>query len=104
MKINDTFQYLNVGLPEDILRRKLHGDFTGAIRLIDKRLTQAQIPDELRWCLVAEQEMMQRMPTDYPLTRQEALSKIRSHIPDFSEEEFDCLPEALLHRQETLAC
>lgn len=94
MKINDTFQYLNVGLPEDILRRKLHGDFTGAIRLIEKRLAQAQIPDELRWCLTAEREIILRMPADYPLTRQEALAKLRSHIPDFSEEEFDARVDA----------
>ena len=29
MNKNDTLQYLNVGLPEDILRRKLWGDFNG---------------------------------------------------------------------------
>ena len=41
MNINDTLQYLNIGLPDDIARRKAWGDFEGAIRLIDLRLAQA---------------------------------------------------------------
>ena len=40
MNINDTLQYLNIGLPDDIARRKAWGDFEGAIRLIDLRLAQ----------------------------------------------------------------
>ncbi len=51
MKINDHFKYLNIGLPEDILRRKMHGDFEGAIRLIDQKLGQ-DIPEALRSCLI----------------------------------------------------
>ena len=47
MHINDTFQYLNTGLPEDIARRKLHGDLAGAIRLIDRRLSQELLPEEI---------------------------------------------------------
>ncbi len=86
---NDTFRYLNVGLPEDILRRKLHGDFDGAIRLIDQRLQRTDLPDELRWCMMAQKEMMLRTPPDYPYTREEAIGRVRAHIPDFSEEEFD---------------
>ena len=31
---NNLLSYLNIGLPEDILRMKLHGDFDGAVRLI----------------------------------------------------------------------
>lgn len=90
MKINDTLAYLQIGLPEDILRRKLNGDFAGAIRLIDLRLAEKNIPDELRWCLTAEREMILRLPADYPFSRTEALQQIRRYIPDFTEEEFDC--------------
>ena len=89
MNSNETFRYLNIGLPEDILRRKLYGDLEGAIRLIDRRLSQENLPDELRWCLTAEREMMLRLPEDYPYTKEGALSLIRSHIPDFTEKEFD---------------
>ena len=89
MNINDTFRSLIVGLPEDILRRKLHGDFEGAIRLIDQRLIRDDQPKGLRDCLMAQREMILRTPADYPLTRQQALALVREYIPDFTEEEFD---------------
>ena len=44
MNINDTISFQNIGLPDDILRRKLHGDFAGAIRLIDRRLAEGNLP------------------------------------------------------------
>lgn len=89
MNINDTFRDLNVGLPEDILRRKLYGDFDGAIRLIDRRLARGDQPQSLRNCMTAQREMMLRTPPDYPLSRSEALALVREYIPDFTEEEFD---------------
>lgn len=89
MNINDTFRNLNIGLPEDILRRKLHGDFEGAIRLIDRRLARDDQPQGLRDCLTVQKEIMCRTPDDYPLTRAEALAVVREYIPDFTEEEFD---------------
>lgn len=89
MNVNDTLRFLNTGLPEDILRRKLSGDFTGAIRLIDLRLADPNTPKELRWCLTAQREMILRLPSDYPFSREEALKQIREQIPDFTEEEFD---------------
>lgn len=89
MHINDTFRYLNMGLPEDILRRKLYGDLEGAMRLIDRRLSGELLPQEMRFNLTAQREMMLRMPDDYPYTREEALTVIREHIPDFTEEEFE---------------
>lgn len=88
MKENQLFSYLNIGLPEDILRMKMHGDLDGAVRLIDKKLANQGLPEELRYCLTAEREMILRMPSDYPFTHEDALKKIREHIPEFSEEEF----------------
>ena len=89
MDINETFRSLNVGLPEDILRRKLYGDFEEAVRLIDQRLARTDIPQCLRDCMTAQREIMLRMPADYPFTREEALALVRERIPDFSDEEFD---------------
>ena len=92
MNENDLLSYLNIGLPEDVLRMKLHGDFDGAVRLIDRKLSGPALPDPLRYCLMAEREMILRMPSDYPFTREDALKKIRSRIPEFTEKEFDhCL-------------
>lgn len=87
--INESFRYLNTGLPEDILRRKLHGDFTGAVRLIDRRLAMGNVPQALRYCLIAQREMILRLPEDYPYTKAQALERVRVHIPDFTQEEFD---------------
>ena len=88
MRINDHFKYLNIGLPEDILRRKMHGDFDGAIRLIDQKLAQ-DIPEALRSCLIVQREIISRVEADYPYTKEEAIAIIREHIPDFEEAEFD---------------
>ena len=50
---NNLLSYLNIGLPEDVLRMKLHGDFDGAVRLIDRKLSDPALPDSLRYCLMA---------------------------------------------------
>ncbi|MBQ3090092.1 MAG: transglutaminase domain-containing protein [Oscillospiraceae bacterium] len=89
MSINDNFRYLNVGLPEDILRRKLWGDFDGAIRLIDQRLAAETTPKGLAACLRVQREMISRLGKDFPYSREEAIALVREHIPDFTEEEFD---------------
>lgn len=74
---NNLLSYLNIGLPEDVLRMKLHGDFDGAVRLIDRKLSDPALPDSLRYCLMAEREMILRMPSDYPLP-----AKMHSKDPD----------------------
>lgn len=89
MNINDTIQYQNIGLPEDILQRKLWGDFDGAIRLIDRRLQEENLPEALRYSLMAHREMILRLPGEFPYSRTDALRIIRERIPDFSEETFD---------------
>jgi len=89
MNINDTLQFQNVGLPEDILRRKLWGDFDGAIRLIDRRLADPATPEALAHCLRVQREMIRQLPQEYPYTREDALAIIREKIPEFTEEEFD---------------
>lgn len=89
MHMNESFRYLHVGLPDDILQRKLYGDVEGAVRLIDKRLALSTLPKALRYCLTAEREMILRREEDYPYTKEEALALVREHIENFSEEEFE---------------
>ena len=91
MSINNTLRYLNVGLPQDILQHKMNGNFAEAIRLIELRLQKDNVPNALRCCLIAQREIMRRLPLEYPYTREEALAKVRADIPDFTEEEFDTL-------------
>ena len=91
MKINETLQFQNVGLPEDILRMKHHGDYDNAIKLIDIRLQDENLPRCLRYCLQVQREMMARMPVEFPYSYDEALAIIRQHIPEFTKEEMDWL-------------
>lgn len=91
MNINENFKYLNIGLPEDILRHKMHGNFKEAIRLIDIRLENKNIPKALRSCLTVQRELISRFHLDYPYSKAEALALVRESINDFTEEEFDKL-------------
>ncbi|MBO5197957.1 MAG: transglutaminase domain-containing protein [Lachnospiraceae bacterium] len=83
----EDIQYLNVELPEDILKKKYFGDFEGAARLIDIKLGQ-DIPDALRRKLLVEKEILHILPKEYIYSFEEAMEKIRKKIPDFTEEEF----------------
>ena len=74
MNINDTFQYQNVGLPEDIQFHKNHGNFSEAIRLIDLRLSKDNIPNVLRYSLQVHREILVRLPDEFPYSKEEALS------------------------------
>ena len=53
------------------------------------RFARPNLPQGLRDCMTAQREMMLRTPPDYPYTRDQALARVREHIPDFSGEEFD---------------
>ncbi len=89
MNINDTLKYMRVGLPEDILRRKLHGDYEGAIRLIDRRLREGNLSEALKGSLLIQKKICQELPEEFPYSKADALAIIRKDIPDFTEAEFD---------------
>ena len=89
MNINDTLQYMRFPIPEDILRRKMHGDYEGAIRLIDRRLQEADLPEPLRCSLLVQKKICCELPGEFPYSREDALAIIRTDIPDFTEEELE---------------
>ena len=89
MNINDTLVFQNLGLPDDIRRRKEHGDFDGAIRLIDRRLADPNTTKAMGHCLRIHRKMLLRLPGEFPYTRQEAMAIIREKIPEFTDAEFD---------------
>ena len=93
MGCNELFRDLDVGLPEDIRRRKMSGDFSGAVRLIDQRLA-GQLPEAMRRCLTVQRELIRRLPADFPYTRAQALAMAQERIAGFTEAEFDALTDA----------
>ena len=89
MNINDTLKYMRAGLPEDILRRKMLGDYAGAIRLIDRRLAEGKLSEALKGSLLLQKKICEELPGEFPYSREEALAIIRRDVPDFTEAEFD---------------
>lgn len=89
----DDIRYLNVELPEDILKKKWYGDFKGADHLIELKLKQ-EIPEALKKKLLLEREILKLLPLEYVYSFEEAIAIARERIPDFSEEEFKALEEA----------
>ena len=89
MNVNDTLKYMRAGLPEDILRRKMIGDYEGAIRLIDRRLEEGNLCEALRGSLLLQKKICRELPGEFPYTKEDAMGIIRKDIPDFTDAEFD---------------
>ena len=62
MNVNEQFKYLNIGLPDRILRKKIYGDFPEAIRMIDKLMESGKGTEAFRACLNVQREMISRLP------------------------------------------
>lgn len=80
--------YLEYALPEDILKKKYFGDFTGAKQLIDEYMKK-DIPEEYKQRLQFESKVLEILPKEYTWSEERALSEIKTVIPDFTEYEFD---------------
>lgn len=85
-------QYLDVDLPEDILKLKWFGDFERALRVIDMRL-KTELPKALCKRLELEKEILKRLPESYPYKKEEVLSILKAQITDFDEEELERLQD-----------
>lgn len=85
------FQYMYIPLPGPAERMKEHGKLTEAAAYLQHLIeSEACLPEEKKR-FFAEQEILRRLPGEYPYTREEALGLLRRYIPDFSEERFDAL-------------
>lgn len=85
-------KYLKINLPEDVLKMKMSGNFTDAIKLIELRLKK-QIPVALRKRLELEKEIINTIKGEYTYTFEEALKKCQDNIKDFTKEELVFLQE-----------
>ena len=87
INVNEQFKYLNIGLPDRILREKIYGNFDVATEMIDVLLHSGKGTEGFRACLRVQKEIIARLPEDYPYTFDEAVELVQSHIPDFTAEE-----------------
>ncbi len=92
MRLN--FESLACDLPEDILKAKWAGDFEREKSLLDARLKSQNLPNMLRDRLVLERALVDRFPRRFIYTKPEALERMRSFVPDFTEAEFDSYEDA----------
>lgn len=89
ININDTIACMSAGLPEDIRMHQHHGNYAEAIRLIDLRLTQNNLPDCIRNSLTAHREMFDRMEAEFPYSKEEALAIMQKKIPEYTMAELE---------------
>ena len=86
-------RYLNVPLPEDLVKLKWGGDYERLIRVIDRRLSDETLPEALKKRLQLERILAARIPSQYPYSYEEALELLRKNIRDFKDEELETLWE-----------
>ena len=113
--LNACLASLNLGLPDDVRRLKEAGYYTEAIACIDTYLaedwtkTQNQpvqpagpLPenptprgvDAMRDALLAQREILRRLPLDYTVPEAQALEMLQSLVRGFTPEEFRALDKA----------
>lgn len=90
MSAEHSIDSLSMPLPEDILKRKWAGDLDGAVHAIELRLQQP-LPNMLRDRLICEREIIRRLPTQYPWSREQALQKFIELFPTATSDDFDRL-------------
>ena len=115
--LNETLRSLNMGLPDDVERLKAAGYYEEAIARIDAYLAedwtktqnspysqglcphmdvQPENPtphgvDVLRDAMIAQREIMRRIPAEYTWSKAEAIAEMQRRVKDFTPEEFEML-------------
>ena len=113
--MNTCFEALGLDLPDDIRRLKEAGYYEEAIQRIDDCLAEdwtgsqnqpgtpaGALPenptprgvDRMRDALLAQREILRRLPQEYCWTGQQALQQLQGLLRDFTEEEFRALDRA----------
>ena len=112
--LNTCFAALNMELPDDIRRLKEAGYYEEAIERIDACLAEdwtktqnqpagaAALPanptpqgvDKMRDALLAQREILRRLPQEYCWTEAQALQQMQQLLRDFTAEEFRALDRA----------
>ena len=90
-EFND-LKYLQIPLPEELLKLKWHGSFKQMNKVIEAKLAK-DIPLALKKRLLHEKEIIKRMPKEYPLAYQDALKICHDNFIDFKDAEFEQLQD-----------
>ena len=107
---NEWFRSLNAGLPDDVARLKAAGYYEEAVARIDALLAEdwtavqngpntganpaPAMPDAQREALLAQREILRRLPTEYIYTEQQAVEKMQAQVTGFTLEELRALERA----------
>ena len=107
---NEWFRSLNAGLPDDVARLKAAGYYEEAIARIDALLAEdwtavqngpntganpaPAMPDAQREALLAQREILRRLPAEYIYTKQQAVEKMQAQVTGFTLEELRALERA----------
>ena len=89
MNQNHYFAYSGIGLPEHVQHLKEAGYFDRAIRIVDNLITDPATPKCMKENLLAQREIMVRLPMQYPYTKETGLARVQEKIPDFTMEELE---------------
>ncbi len=85
------FQYMYVPLPTAVEQLKQSGELVVAEEVLQRLIdSKAYFPEEEKRFRL-EQEILRRLPAEYPYTREEAIQLVQSYLPDFSATQFDAL-------------
>jgi hypothetical protein len=87
---NRDFAHLNDGLPPELARLKAAGQLEKACELADQLLSSGEQP-ALAPVLRAERLRMGRLAAEFPLTRAQAMARLRVEAPDLTDETFEHL-------------
>ena len=89
MNQNHYFKQSGIGLPEHVQHLKEAGYFDRAIAIVDTLLADPATPKCMQENLMAQREMMVRLPRQFPYSKGDALARVQEKIPDFTMEELE---------------
>ncbi len=81
-------EFLECGLPEDVEREEKIGNFTVAMRLIERWLKDQRITQTQKERLLYERKRIKMLLENYPFEEDQAIAKAKESISDFTYEEF----------------
>lgn len=85
------FESMYLPLPSPVQQMKERGNLEEAEAYLQHLLETGDCLPAERERFRAEQEILRRLPAEYPYTRAEALELVRRYVPNFSEADFDSL-------------